>query len=92
MQNMNRNHYKNEKIRELREEAGLTQEQLAARVGAHSVTISRVETGVVCSFDLLCRIAVALGVGWSELMRTTPTQQNNLSNLALGVDLLSIQC
>lgn len=53
--------YNYEKVARLRREAGLTQEQLAEALGVTNVTISRVETGVAASFELLARIALKFG-------------------------------
>lgn len=66
--------YKNETIRELREAANLTQGELAELVGAHTVTISRVENGHVCSFELLRSIAEKLNVEWRDLIRLENSQ------------------
>jgi len=57
------------KIRELREERKLTQEDLARRSGVARNTISRFETSArVPSIDMLEKLAAALGVGPSELL------------------------
>lgn len=50
-----------EQIRDARAEAGLTQEELAERVGVRRVTLSAVENGYNASLDLLQRIASELG-------------------------------
>ena len=76
---MTRDHYKHELIQKLREEAGLTQEQLAERVNAHWVTISRVENGRSCSFPLLCELAEAFGVRWQTLLRIEEATDENIS-------------
>jgi DNA-binding XRE family transcriptional regulator len=50
------------KVRRMREDAGLTQAQLAARVGTKQPGIARVERGrSVASLELLHRIAAATG-------------------------------
>lgn len=76
---MTNEHYKNELIKELRESAGLTQEQFAERLGTHWVTISRVENGKICSFPLLCQIAETLGVKWQTLLRIEENADENIS-------------
>lgn len=76
---MTRDHYKHETIRELRESAGMTQEELAERLNVHKVTVSRVETGAVCSFDLLCKIAVLFGKPWQDILRIEDSAGENIS-------------
>jgi len=52
-----------ERIRELRRDAKLTQDQLAERIGANRVTVANYELGkYVPSIDALERLADALGV------------------------------
>jgi transcriptional regulator with XRE-family HTH domain len=61
------------RIRELREERRLTQEDLARRSEVARNTISRFETGArVPSIDMLEKLAPALGVGPSELLTKAP--------------------
>lgn len=54
----------------LRAEAGLTQEELARRVGRHFTWVSKIERGTR-RVDLveLCEIADALGVDAAEIVR-----------------------
>jgi predicted XRE-type DNA-binding protein len=47
---------------ELRHQQGLTQAQLAERVGTRQPSISRLEHGELGSFEFLHRVAEALGV------------------------------
>lgn len=50
-------------IRRCRNEAGISQEALARRLGTHRPIVARVERGVhVPEIDLVCRYAHALGV------------------------------
>ena len=57
------------RIRELREEAGLTQEELAVAAGIGRVTLVRVERGEQSPrFETLAAVAKALGRGVSELV------------------------
>lgn len=50
-------------LRWLREEQGLSQEELARRIGSHRPIISRIERGEHgLSLESVCRIAAGLGV------------------------------
>lgn len=58
-----------DRLRQTRRGAGISQEQLAERVNADSVTISRLETGRhALTVPMALRIAVALGVPVSVLV------------------------
>lgn len=58
-----------ERIKRLREQRGMTQEELADLVGVHQSKISHCETGARgISLDLAARIATALGVKVDELL------------------------
>lgn len=61
------------RVRQARRDAGLTQEQLAARVEVEQNTVSRIETGTTApSDDLKLKICIALNrdvddlFGWPE--------------------------
>ncbi|MCW2987691.1 MAG: putative transcriptional regulator [Solirubrobacterales bacterium] len=57
------------RVRELRMEAGLTQERLAEAAGLHPTFISNVERGYrVPSVPTMLRLAVALAVAPSDLV------------------------
>lgn len=57
------------RIKEARKNAGLTQKQLAARIGCKQNEIWRWECGVVRpTIKTLCRIAEALGCKPADLM------------------------
>jgi transcriptional regulator with XRE-family HTH domain len=57
------------RIRELRRERGLTQEELAERAGLHSRYISRVELGDAnFGVSVLFDLAKGLGISASELV------------------------
>lgn len=75
---MTKDHYKHEKIKELREAAGFTQEELAIRIKAHCVTVSRIETGKSCSFFLLCKLAKIFDIPWQSLMRLEDIPSQNI--------------
>lgn len=60
------------RIRDAREWANLTQEQLAERLGAERRTVVRIELGVTSPpLDRILHIARALGVPPSDLMPDT---------------------
>jgi transcriptional regulator with XRE-family HTH domain len=55
-------------LRELRQRAGLSQEQLAVKVGVTASTIYKLESGrSKPSYDTLLRLSKALGVEISEI-------------------------
>ena len=57
------------RIKQVREERGMTQADLAAKVGVHSVYLSRIERGVqVPSLPLLEKLARALRVEMKQLL------------------------
>ena len=57
-------------IAEWREDKGLTQQQLADRLGTSDVTVSRWETGArKPDADAQQAIAEALGIEWQDLFR-----------------------
>ena len=62
------------RLRELREAAGLTQEQLAELVGTRQGTISDHERGKATriDYDLIERLADALGVEPGSLFKSVP--------------------
>lgn len=58
-----------DKIKTLREERNMTQEELAARVGVHQTKISHCETGARgVSVLLIEKLASALGANFAELV------------------------
>jgi transcriptional regulator with XRE-family HTH domain len=54
------------RLRELRTAAGLTQGQLAERVGLHRVALARLEAGSIPAWDTVLAICTALGVSCEE--------------------------
>jgi transcriptional regulator with XRE-family HTH domain len=57
------------RLAQVRQEKGMTQEQLAAATGVHRVTIARIETGEVSpKAETLMKLADALGVLMDDLM------------------------
>ena len=57
------------RLQELRKLNGLTQEELAVRVGVEKLHISRMERGVAaCSIDLLLDLSSALSVSTDYLL------------------------
>ena len=67
-----------EKIRELRKEKGLSQEELAFRAGIHRNYLGGIERGERNpALDNIAAIARALGVDTSELLQFSATKQLN---------------
>ena len=59
-------------LREIREKHGLTQEQVAAKTGAHRVSVARWETGTrTPTINQLEKLAVALEVDVDDLLKTS---------------------
>lgn len=58
------------RLRSLRDQAGLTQEQLAARAGVAVGTVRKIETGAVVEpgFFTVLALARALGAGNNDLL------------------------
>ena len=57
-------------LKRLRERRGLTQQQLADRVGAHRVTLAKLETGALRpGVDVLEGLAKALKVKVTDLLK-----------------------
>ncbi len=65
------------RLRELREAADLSQEELANQVGVRQATISEQETGRSrrISYDLIERLADALGVEPGDLFERVPKRR-----------------
>jgi transcriptional regulator with XRE-family HTH domain len=66
------------RVRELRERAGWSQEQLARRSGVRQATISGLETGRIrrVQLDILERLGTALGVDAASLLVSSrPTRR-----------------
>ncbi len=60
------------RLREMRADAGLTQQQLADKVGLHRVALARLETGESSpSWETVLALSTALGVS-CEAFRTAP--------------------
>lgn len=53
---MNSRHYDPEKLKKLREDKDLTQEQVAVTLNVHRQTIFRAEAGQNASYELLCAL------------------------------------
>ena len=66
-----------EKIKKLREERRLTQEELGKRINSTKQTIFKYETGIITNIplDKLTKIATALGCSPAYLMGWDTTQQ-----------------
>ena len=77
------------RIRKIREDKGLTQSELAKRIGVKSPTISRYESGENHpSPEMLSKIAVALGVDVNMLFDDT-TASNYVSIPELQVRIIN---
>ena len=76
-------------IREIRKGAGLTQEQLAKKIGINRATLSKYESGIIePSLAQLNNIANALGVHFSALLPEDVLSEyfeNNLDLLAIEI-------
>lgn len=65
-----------DRLKQARQEAGLTQEELASAVGVHALTISHFECGRVRpSLDTVVRLAAALGTTVGALLGEAPAAQ-----------------
>jgi len=75
-------------IRRLREEQGMTQEALAARIGVSDKAVSKWETGKgLPDIGLMEPLAKALGVSVVELFKGQSTQNRNLAGHMLRTKL-----
>ncbi len=66
---MDSSFYDNDKLKELRQIHGLTQQEVADRIGIRRQTIWRAERGLSISFDLLNALASVYGIKTLKLMR-----------------------
>jgi DNA-binding XRE family transcriptional regulator len=65
-----------EKLKQARAAAGLTQAQLAEKVGIHRISEARLEAGDVNpSWDLVQKLADALGIGCEDLRDDPPPKR-----------------
>ena len=63
-------------LRQLRQENGLTQQQLAEKLGVSNRSVSRWETGATMpDFDLLMELAKYYGVGVGEILDGRPREE-----------------
>ncbi len=68
-----------ERVQEARQNCGLTQEELAAKVGMSRENISRIERGVrTCSFEYLVRISDGLDVSTDFLLTGRRTTRDEI--------------
>lgn len=67
---MDARHYDPQRLKELREKSGKTQEQIARLVKRKRLTISRAERGESASYDLLCRLAKRYRVPVVSILRS----------------------
>jgi transcriptional regulator with XRE-family HTH domain len=66
---MDSSFYDNKKLRELRSIHGMTQQEVANRLGIRRQTVIRAEQGLSISFDLLTALANLYGIKVLRLMR-----------------------
>ena len=66
---MDSSFYDNAKLKELRQIHGLTQQEVADRIGIRRQTIWRAERGLSISFNLLNALAGVYGIKTLKLMR-----------------------
>ena len=59
-------------MRELREESGLTVEQISEQVNISPPVLREIEMGVATSFWIIARLAKLYGVSLDYLAKTTP--------------------
>ncbi|KMO20635.1 helix-turn-helix transcriptional regulator [Methylobacterium platani] len=65
------------RIAELRKQKRMTQQQLAEAVGAHWITISKLERGkIALTYEWAARIGKALGVGEFDIYKNKITRRN----------------
>ena len=74
------------RLRELRRSRGLTQSQLAEKLGIEKLHISRMENGVrVCSIDLLVEIAYQLDTSADYLLTGRQPQSDLIRKVLMTV-------
>jgi len=66
---MDSSFYDNDKLKELRQIHGLTQQEVADRIGIRRQTVWRAERGLSISFNLLNAFARVYGIKTLKLMR-----------------------
>lgn len=64
--------YYNEKLVQARELRGLTQKDVADELNVHEKSISRVEAGQHCGYDLLKRLCAFYGIPMDKIVRPEP--------------------
>jgi transcriptional regulator with XRE-family HTH domain len=69
---MNSNFYDNVAVAKLRQDSGLSQEDLGEILGKDRVTISRVESGRNASIELLQEYTAYFDRDYREFLRPTP--------------------
>jgi len=74
-----------ERLATLRKSKGLTQDQLAAKIGITQFMVSRVESGrLQLTVDMLIRFSLALGIPAEEIIKSDPPPQPPLTPLRLS--------
>lgn len=65
---MNSKDYDNEKLKQAREAAGLTQWQVAELLNVHELTVSRAECGTSAGYKLLKGMCEIYGISIKEIL------------------------
>lgn len=78
-----------ERIRQLRTEKGMTQDELGAKIGVQKQTVYKYETGLVVNLkrDVISKLAIALGVAPSYLMGFSGNAENDIPDGFLPLPL-----
>lgn len=81
-----------EAIKDARRLAGLTQEQLAERIGVHRKTVSRLETGSISPTPYAVRLEQVLGIPLTnrQPVPPRPADVSQMSNHELTAELMRI--
>lgn len=70
---MRKDQYDYQALKKLRENSGLSQEELAGKIGVGRVTIARAEIGSNASYDLLVKITSYFGLPVTSVLHARPT-------------------
>jgi len=85
IRNMNSQHYNADKLKQLREGKGLTQNQAAEALSVDRQTIYRAEAGLSASYELLCSLADLYEVEVISLLHPRPVAPSKTANNFLSI-------